>query len=407
MTTRAKRAAGFTFAIEPGSNHFLAMNAATPKTEKSTTFQKASFLIYLLGVSAAFLFMLRNFLMPLFLAAVFTGLSYPIYTWLLAKVKKKVFAALITLISLLLVLVLPLIAVIAVAYQEAVGLFSSFDLNNWRGRLEGLLQSLRVHFPGLLDKLNVQNVSNMAFSGLQNSAQFILKHSADISLSLADNVLTFFLMLFIMFYFYIDGPHILNRLIKWSPLKDEYERILIEKFVSVSKGTLKGFLAIGVIQGIIGALLFWAVGLHSPIFLGVLMVFGSLVPAVGTAIVWGPVALTFLAQGHWGIAIIVVAVGGVVISSVDNVVRPKVVGKDIKMHDLLVLLSTIGGIGMFGLAGFIIGPVLASLFLSIWNIYEEIFADDLAQNSETGFQTGKIAKLLREPPAGSKRGKSK
>jgi predicted PurR-regulated permease PerM len=189
-------------------------------------------------------------------------------------------------------------------------------------------------------------------------------------------------MLFIMFYFYIDGPKILGRMIRWSPLKDEYERILLEKFISVSKGTLKGFLAIGIIQGFIGSILYWAVGMHSPIFLGVLMVFASLIPAVGTALVWVPVALTLLAQGHWISALCVIGVGSIVISSVDNFIRPMVVGKDIKMHDLMVLLSTLGGLGMFGLAGFIIGPIIAALFLSIWNIFEEVFTDELAHNRE-------------------------
>jgi predicted PurR-regulated permease PerM len=366
-----------------------------PMQDTSSTFQKAAFLIYLLSVSAVFLFMLRNFLMPLFLAAIFTGLTYPFYDWLQRKTGKKVIAALLTLLSMVLVLVLPFIAIGAAAYEEAVGLIGNFNLDFWRSRLETLLESLQLRFPGLLERLNAANISKVAIDGVQSAAQFILKHSADISLSAASSLLTFFLMLFIMFYFYIDGPTMLKRLIKWSPLKDEYERILIEKFVSVSKGTLKGFLAIGIIQGFIGAILFWAVGMHSPIFLGVLMVFASLIPAVGTALVWIPVALTLVMQGHLISALCVVGIGGIVISSVDNFVRPVVVGKDIKMHDLMVLLSTLGGLGMFGLAGFIIGPIIAALFLSMWNIYEDIFAGDLAHNRDPEYKTGKQAKIKK------------
>jgi len=380
------------------------MNSVNDEREMQS-FQRIALLLFLVVITAAFLWVTRLMLMPVLLAGIFTGLTYPLYIWMLGKVVKPAAAAILTLLIIVLVLVLPLIAVGAVAYQEAVGFFGGLDINVWRGRLESVLQGLRDHFPTLLGKLNAQNLAQNAFGSLQNAAQFLLTHSATISLSVANNLLSFFLMLFIMFYFYIDGPYILQRLIKWSPLKDEYERILLEKFLSVSKGTLKGFLAIGLIQGTIGALLFWAVGIHSPIFLGILMIFGSLIPAVGTAIVWGPVAVTFMVEGRWGAAIAVVVVGGLVIASVDNVVRPKVVGKDIEMHDLMVLLSTLGGIGMFGLAGFIIGPILASLFLSIWNIFEEIFADDLALNRQSGFQTRKIAKALRSPPPGSKRGK--
>ncbi|HKP96966.1 MAG TPA: AI-2E family transporter [Fibrobacteria bacterium] len=380
------------------------MEKAAPENTQ-TTFQKASFLIYLLAVTAAFLFLLQNFLMVLVLAAVFTGLTYPVYAWFLAKVRKPPIAALLTLLSVLLVLVLPLIAVGTIAYQEAVGFFGNLDVNTWRGHLEGAIQSVRDRFPSLLQKVNTENLTGMAISGVQNGFQFALKHSADISLSLANNVLNFFLMLFVMFYFYLDGKRILERLIRWSPLKDEYERILIEKFLSVSKGTLKGILVIGVIQGILGAILFWAVGLSSPVFLGTLMVFASIIPAVGTAGIWGPAAAFLLFEGRWGAALAVVFTGAVVIGSVDNFVRPILVGKDIKMHDLLVLLSTLGGLAVFGLTGLIIGPIIASMFLSIWNIFEEVFAEELAANRQSGFRTGEIARMMKEPPPATSPGK--
>lgn len=382
------------------------MENNTAEADGSTTFQKASFLLYLLAVTAAFLFLLRSFLMPILLAAVFTGLTYPIYSWILSKVKKPVVAALLTLVALMIILVVPFLAVGSIAYQEAVTFFKSVDLDTWRSQLETFAQGLRERFPAVFQRIDTQNVSGMAISGLQNAGQFVLKHSADISLSLANNVLSFFLTLFIMFYFYLDGPRILERIIKWSPLKDEYERILIAKFVSVSKGTLKGILMIGIIQGILGALLFWAVGLPSPVFLGVLMVFASIVPAVGTAAIWGPAGLILLIQGRFGAGAAVILCGAIVIGSVDNFVRPILVGKDIKMHDLLVLLSTLGGLGLFGLSGFIIGPIIASMFLSIWNIFEEVFAKELALNKQSGFRTRKIARTVRDDhPSGTEPGR--
>ena len=361
-----------------------------------TSFQKSSFLLYLLAVSAAFFYVLRDFIMPVILAAVFTALSFPIYEGFLARVKKPVISALLTLLSLLLVLVLPLIAVGTLAYQEAMGFFTHTNLDEWRKRTETMAQGLHDRFPTLFQRVNPGNLTQMAIGHLQEAFQFMLKHSADISLSVANNLLSFFLMLFIMFYFYIDGKRILEKLIVWSPLKDEYERILIEKFVSVSKGTLKGILVIGLIQGFLGGLIFWAVGMTSPVFLGVLMVFASIVPAVGSAALWGPSALVLLLEGRWIAAIILVAFASLGIGSVDNVVRPRLVGKDIKMHDLLVLLSTLGGLGLFGLPGFILGPVTAAMFLAIWNIYEEVFAEELAANRDSGPRTRKIAKLMKE-----------
>lgn len=387
--------------------HFGSMNHAS-RDSAPTSFQKASFLIYLLAVSAAFFYVLRDFIMPVILAAVFTALSYPIYEAFLDRVKKPVISALLTLISLLLVLVLPLIAVGTLAYQEAVGFFTHTNLDEWRKRTETMAQGLHDRFPTLFQRVNPGNLTHMAIGHLQEAFQFMLKHSADISLSVANNLLSFFLMLFIMFYFYIDGKRILERLIVWSPLKDEYERILIEKFVSVSKGTLKGILVIGLIQGFLGGLIFWAVGMSSPVFLGVLMVFASIVPAVGSACIWGPAAVVLLVEGRWIAAIVLVAFSSLGIGSVDNVVRPRLVGKDIKMHDLLVLLSTLGGLGLFGLPGFILGPVTAAMFLAIWNIYEEVFADELAANRESGPRTRKIAKLMKaDRPVGTESPKPK
>lgn len=375
--------------------HFGGMHKH-PQDAAPTSFQKSSFLLYLLAVSAAFFYVLRDFIMPVILAAVFTALSFPIYEGFLARVKKPVISALLTLLSLLLVLVLPLIAVGTLAYQEAVGFFTHTNLDEWRKRTETMAQGLHDRFPTLFQRVNPGNLTQMAIGHLQEAFQFMLKHSADISLSVANNLLSFFLMLFIMFYFYIDGKRILEKLIVWSPLKDEYERVLIEKFVSVSKGTLKGILVIGLIQGFLGGLIFWAVGMTSPVFLGVLMVFASIVPAVGSAAIWGPSAVVLLVQGRWIAAIILVAFASLGIGSVDNVVRPRLVGKDIKMHDLLVLLSTLGGLGLFGLPGFILGPVTAAMFLAIWNIYEEVFAEELAANRESGPRTRKIAKLMKE-----------
>lgn len=375
------------------------MNAPAESDTKSTFFQRASFLLYLFVVSVAFLYMLRNFVMPLLMAAVFTGLTYPVYAWLLSKTGRKALSALLTLLALVLVLVVPIAGIGFVAYQEALRFFEGLDLVAARTWIEGFVGLLRERFPGLLERVNPRDLAGMASGALQNAAQFVIKNSANISLSVANNLLSFFLMLFIMFYFYVDGQRIVNRLIRWSPLKDEYERILIDKFVTVSKGTLKGILVIGVIQGVIGAILFWAVGLRSPVFLGSLMIFASVVPAVGTAIVWVPVALLFVVQGKFVLALVVAAVGGGVIGMVDNLIRPILVGKDIKMHDLLVLLSTLGGLGLFGLSGFVIGPIIASLFLAIWNIYEEIFEDELTRNRQVGFRTERISRILKDPPS--------
>ena len=346
-------------------------------------FQKLSFLLILGAITAGFLYMVRIFIMPLLMAAVFTGLSHPLYTRLLRFLKKPPLAALVSLLLFILVIVLPVAAVITVAYQEAWAFFSATNFDALPGLLEKILQQAHEHFPLLFSKWNSQSASQITAQGIQATIQWLLKNGAVWSLTAAQTVGSVFLMLFMMFYFYMDGQRILQKFIHWSPLRDDYEAVLIRNFLAVSRATLKGILVMGTVQGTIGAILFWSVGLNSPVFLGVLMLFCSVVPAFGTGIVWVPVTVYLFATGHAGGGIAVLIVGVLVIGTVDNFLRPKLVGKDIQMHDLMVLLSTLGGIALFGLPGFVMGPILASLFLSIWTMYEEVFAAELERNRLT------------------------
>jgi predicted PurR-regulated permease PerM len=353
--------------------------STTGQRPSENLFQKIAFLLFLGVISAGFLYMVRAFLITLLLAGVFTGLTRPVYDRLLRVLRKPALTSLATLLLLLLVLVLPAGAVITVAYHEAVSFIGAIDFASLPRVVERLAGHAKERLPYLFSHVHPQDVSRLASQGLQQALQFSLQQGAAWSVQLAGNVANFFMMLFMMFYFYMDGRQILKRLTHWSPLRDDYQEVLLQKFRSVSRATLKGILVVGIIQGALGTLLYWLVGLKAAVFLGVLMIFCSILPVVGTSIVWIPTAVILFFQGRIVSGIAVAAVGVLVISVVDNLLRPMLVGKDIKMHDLLVLLSTLGGLGLFGLPGFIIGPVLASLFLSIWNMYEEVFAAELAR----------------------------
>ncbi len=358
------------------------MTKTARKPGSDSAFQKISFLLILSVISLVFIYMLREFMMTLLMAAVFAGISFPLYKRLRRRLRKPYLASLATLLILLIGLVLPIAAVIAIAYHEALNVFRSIDFAALPGNLEHVAQQTRNRFPALFSHLRPEDVSKVATSGLQKTLQWFLDRGPVWTLALAGNLMNFFLMLFMMFYFYIDGRRFLDVLMRWSPLRDDYETILLQKFLAVSRATLKGLLVIGVIQGTFGGLLFWMVGLGSPVLLGSLIVFCSIIPVIGVGIVWIPAILYLYFQGHVGACIILISVGSVVISIIDNVLRPRLVGKNIKLHDLMVLLSTLGGLGLFGLPGFIIGPILASLFLSIWAMFEEVFASELAQNRE-------------------------
>lgn len=346
------------------------------------TFQRASFLVILALVTVGFVLMVNYFLLTLFMAAVFTGLTYKYYLFFLKRVKKPALAALITLFLLLIVVVLPIMAVVMAAYQQAFVFFQNFNYESLPGSMAEAIGFLQERFPGIFNKLQLspQEMTTYASEGGKRALEWLVRQSASWSLVAATGLVNFALMMFIMFYFYLDGPRILDRIVSWSPLQDDYERAMLDKFLVVGRGTLKGIFIIGALQGFLSGILFWLTGVGSPILLGVLTVFATVIPAFGAGLVWFPVGLFLLMSGNVGAALVVLGVGAGVISVVDNLLRPAVVGKDIKMHDVMVLVSTLGGLAMFGLPGFIIGPILAAVFLSVWTIYEKMFAKELARN---------------------------
>jgi predicted PurR-regulated permease PerM len=198
---------------------------------------------------------------------------------------------------------------------------------------------------------------------------------AGLAVSVGQNVtrfaLLFFIMLYLLFFVLRDGEQLLSRLMWALPLGDERERSLFAKFVEVSRATIKGTLVVGIVQGTLGGVMFALLGMQGAVFWGVVMIFLSILPAVGAAIVWLPAGVILLLSGSILRGLVLLAFGAVVISLVDNVLRPILVGRDTKMPDWLILLSTLGGLTTFGVSGFVIGPVIAALFLAVWTMFGE------------------------------------
>jgi len=165
-----------------------------------------------------------------------------------------------------------------------------------------------------------------------------------------------------------------------SPLGNKYENMLYQRFTSTVRSTLKSTLVIGGIQGTMGGLLFWATGVQGAFVWGVIMVILSIIPAIGSFLVWFPAGLIMIALGNVWQGLTVLIVGTVLISNIDNFLRPKMIEKDIQMHPLLVLFSTLGGLALFEISGFVIGPVVAALFLAVLAIYDQYYKLELKKN---------------------------
>jgi predicted PurR-regulated permease PerM len=348
------------------------------------TVRKVAVVLVAVAISCLFLWMIRDFLIALLLAAITAGGVRPIYRRLLRRFRKRPnLAAGLTLTMLSLLVIVPLIAFGLVVADQAIELGRA--VNPWvhsqlgsNGALESLFQrypqlsALRPYRDQILQK------AGEVGAGL---GTYLVQLVGQAAQQLLEFVLLLFVMLYATFYFLVDGPAILRKMLLYFPLPAEDEDKLLERFLSVARATVKGTLVIGAAQGALGGVAFSVAGISGAAFWATAMGLLSVIPGLGAALVWVPGVAYLFAIGKTGAAIALTLWCALVVGSIDNVLRPWLVGKDTKLPDLLVLLSTLGGIVLFGPLGFIIGPIVAALFVTVWDIYGDVFRGLLPEPS--------------------------
>jgi predicted PurR-regulated permease PerM len=210
-------------------------------------------------------------------------------------------------------------------------------------------------------------------------SRFLISSLSKVTMGAVSLLFMAFAMLYTMFFFLMDGDKLLHKILYYLPLQDRDEQRMLQKFTSVTRATLKGTAVIGILQGGLAGIAFWVVGIPSAVFWGTIMAVLSIIPGIGTALIWGPAVIILAAGGNFlkagGLGIFC----ALVVGSIDNLLRPILVGKDTQMHELMIFFGTLGGIIMFGIMGMIIGPIVAALFITIWEIYGVAFKDILPQ----------------------------
>jgi predicted PurR-regulated permease PerM len=214
------------------------------------------------------------------------------------------------------------------------------------------------------------------------ASQFVATHLVSIGQNAVRFVAMILIMVYLLFYFFRDGERLLQLIVGAVPLGDERERKLFERFAEVSRATMKGTVLVGLAQGFLGGLLFWAVGIEAAVFWGVVMTVLSFLPVFGASLIWIPAAIILMATGSLIKGIVLLAAGVVLISLADNLLRPILVGRETRLPDYIILVSTLGGISLFGISGLVIGPVLAALFLTIWEMFAQEFCEEKAGSAE-------------------------
>ncbi|MFT3967541.1 MAG: AI-2E family transporter [Sphingobium sp.] len=283
-------------------------------------------------------------------------------------------AATLTLLMILVLIVVPALVLGMFIAREIVAIYArietgSIDISHIFAQFQALLPDWATTMLERYGLSDLDVLRQRLTSGIAGSFQTLAARAFDISQSAFGFLLALGVMLYLSFFLLRDGQKLAHRLEESIPLRPGLRRPLLDKIATVIRATIKGSLVVAILQGLIGGVIFWILGVGGALLWGIAMGFFSLLPAIGTGLIWAPVAIYLLISGAIWQGIVLIICGLFVIGMVDNLVRPILVGRDTQMPDYMVFISTLGGLELFGFNGFVVGPVIAALFMAVWDIY--------------------------------------
>lgn len=343
---------------------------------------KIVLVIIVVAISALFLSMIHQFLMAIFLAGLFSALARPVYRRLRILFRgHRHPASAITLVMMVVVVLIPLLFLVGIVVGQAVdvgqtaapwikhNLEQPDEITAW---LQGLpiYEYVEPYRGVILQKAGqvVNSISNWVAGGL-----------SQVTLGTANFLFMTFVFLYTMYFLQMDGHKLVRKILYYLPLNGDDESLMLDKFTSVTRAMIKGTLLIGILQGSLAGIAFAVAGFDNAVFWATVMAVLSIIPSVGSALVWIPASIILIMQGNVGAGVGLLAFCGLIVGSLDNVLRPILVGKDTRMHELMIFFGTLGGILMFGIPGVLIGPVVASLFITVWELYGVAFSEFLPE----------------------------
>jgi predicted PurR-regulated permease PerM len=339
--------------------------------------QNKSLAVLLLLVTVAFIWILLPFYGAVFWAVILGILFAPLQRQLQQRFGwQRNLTSLCTLTICLVIAILPVIIISVLLVQEGATLYKNIESGELdiAAYLAQFKHSLPPYFQHVLDRFGMGELNGLREKIVKASmqgSQVLASQAFSFGQGTFEFVVSFFIMLYLLFFFLRDGAELVRKVRTALPLQENHKRRLQLKFNRVVRATVKGNVLVAITQGALGGAIFWFLDIPSALLWAVLMAFLSLLPAVGAGIVWAPVAVYFLLSGMIWQGVVLGLFGVFVIGLVDNVLRPILVGKDTKMPDYMILISTLGGLAVFGLNGFVIGPLIAALFMSSWALFVE------------------------------------
>lgn len=341
----------------------------------SQTLQQRFFLLLLALVTIAFMAVLYPFYGAVFWALILAMLFAPLQRVVLRRMPSRPnIAALISLAVIMFLVILPISLILVALVRQATAIYGritsgEIDFGLYLQQILSLMPAWahsRMAEFGLLD---IAGVQERLREGLAQIGHVVAPQAINIGQNTLQFLVSLGIMLYLLYFLLRDGRTLAAHVSRAIPLAEEQKLHLLRNFVTVIKATVKGNIAVAATQGALGGLILWLLDIQGVLLWSVVMAFLSLLPAVGAGLIWGPIALYFLATGATWQGIVLIAYGIFVIGLVDNVLRPILVGKDTKLPDYMVLITTIGGLTLFGLNGFVIGPLIAVLFVAAWNLF--------------------------------------
>ncbi|HEY8592518.1 MAG TPA: AI-2E family transporter [Sphingomicrobium sp.] len=339
--------------------------------------EQRGLILFLALITLAFLYVAAPFASALLWAVVAAIMFQPMYRWMLSKVGgRENQAAILTLLVITIAVVIPALAIGSAVVDQLMQIYLGFQGQRIgaEGYFDQLHDSLPARLQAILDQSGYGEFAVLqarVSQFLSQSAGLLARHAVNLGGNAVAFVLSFAVGLYVTYFLLRDGRRIGPAVRDALPLDKAVAQDLSTRFVAIVRATIKGSVVVGLVQGALGAITFWIVGIPSALLLGVVMAILSLLPAVGPAIVWVPVAAYLLVTGSIWQGVVVIISGAMVIGLADNLLRPILVGRDTGIPDWMILITTLGGIAAFGFGGIVIGPLVAGLFLASWSIFRD------------------------------------
>lgn len=305
----------------------------------------------------------RPFIEALLTAAVVAYIFYPVYRWLLAKTKRPYLSASITVILILLISIAAASLLIGALYKQAYSVYSAA-----KGGFA--IEGFKIFIN--------ENINNYITQLLKDSASFISDQASGFLLSIPKKLISMFVALFTIFFLLVNGEQLLKRIKEILPLKEKQKETLEKGIGSMLYAVVFCTIIVSIIQGIIGLIGFYIFRIDHPIFWALILTIAAMIPFVGSWVVWLPAALIKLINGYYAgsnteifLSIGLLIYGALLISTIDNIIKPKIIGDRSKLHPVFVLIGVLGGLVLFGFVGVLIGPAIMTLFVNIIEFYRE------------------------------------